>query len=115
MQARHGWVLGCLWVLMILGLLAMTHYLCSLWRQVVMTAIAVANTFIWMPKRPGEHALLEVWLQEFSWTEDDIPRKRAERVSSLPEDSFENFCMDCEPMVRGCSARHMRQLSGLSA
>ena len=36
----------------------------------------------------------QVWLQEFAWTEADIPRKRAERGSSLPRESFESFCID---------------------
>ena len=40
----------------------------------------------------------QVWLQEFAWTEKDVPRKRQERSSSLPKESYEHFCMDCEPM-----------------
>ena len=41
---------------------------------------------------------LQDWLQEFAWTEKDVPRKRQERASSLPPGSYEHFCMDCEPM-----------------
>lgn len=36
----------------------------------------------------------QAWLAEFAWTEGDIPRKRAERASSLPPESFEHFCID---------------------
>ena len=46
----------------------------------------------------GSVCASQVWLQEFAWTERDVQRKRAERSSSLPPDSFESFCMDCEPM-----------------
>jgi hypothetical protein len=28
-----------------------------------------------------------VWLQEFAWTEADLPRKREERASSLPPEA----------------------------
>ena len=43
-------------------------------------------------------SLLQVWLQEFAWLERDIPRKKEERASSLPPDSYENFCLECEPL-----------------
>lgn len=36
----------------------------------------------------------QAWLAEFAWTEGDIPRKRSERASSLPPESFEHFCID---------------------
>ncbi len=42
--------------------------------------------------------LLQVWLQEFAWTEKDVPRKRQERASSLPQDSTELLRMNSEPM-----------------
>lgn len=51
-----------------------------------------------MPKRPHEMGILTSWLQEFAWTEAEVARKREERSSSLPQDSFENFCLDCEPL-----------------
>ena len=41
---------------------------------------------------------LQVWLQEFAWTEAEVARKRSERASSLPPESYEGFCLDCEPM-----------------
>ena len=66
--------------------------------QIVMTAVALAQAYLACPKRPENTAILQVWLQEFAWTEDDFSKKRSERVSSLPEGSFEGFCMDCEPM-----------------
>ena len=37
-------------------------------------------------------------MQEFAWTEKDVPRKLQERASSLPQDSAERVCMDYEPM-----------------
>ncbi|GAB4817725.1 hypothetical protein N2152v2_004771 [Parachlorella kessleri] len=66
--------------------------------QFVMTCIAISGAFMVMPKKPGEMGILEVWLQEFAWTEKDVQRKRQERSSSLPKESYEHFCMDCEPM-----------------
>jgi hypothetical protein len=39
-----------------------------------------------------------VWLQEFAWLERDVPRKREERLSSLPPESYEGFCLECEPL-----------------
>lgn len=66
--------------------------------QVVMSAVACAYGYAYMPKRPADLGILQVWLQEFSWTEKDVPRKRAERTSSLPPESSTSFCMDCEPM-----------------
>ncbi|GAB4817731.1 hypothetical protein N2152v2_004777 [Parachlorella kessleri] len=64
----------------------------------VMTCIAAGSAFLYMPKKPGEMGILQVWLQEFAWTEKDVPHKRQERSSSLPKGSYEHFCMDCEPM-----------------
>ena len=49
-------------------------------------------------KPGGAMAAAQVWLQEFAWTEKDVQRKRQERSSSLPKESYEHFCMDCEPM-----------------
>jgi hypothetical protein len=66
--------------------------------QVVNTVVVIAQAYLASPKKPEQKAILQVWLQEFAWTEADIPRKRSERVSSLPDDSFEGFCMDCEPL-----------------
>ncbi|EFN59469.1 hypothetical protein CHLNCDRAFT_138062 [Chlorella variabilis] len=66
--------------------------------QVVMTATAIANAYMTMPKRPHQTGILQVWLQEFAWLERDIPRKKEERASSLPPDSYENFCLECEPL-----------------
>jgi len=66
--------------------------------QVVNTVVVIAQAYLQSPKKPEQQAILQVWLQEFAWTEAEIPQKRSERVSSLPEDSFEGFCMDCEPL-----------------
>lgn len=66
--------------------------------QVVATVVAVAHAYLTTPSRPGQRAVLLVWLQEFAWTERDVQRKRTERSSSLPDESFEGFCMDCEPL-----------------
>lgn len=66
--------------------------------QVVNTVVVIAQAYLSSPKKPEQTAILQVWLQEFAWTEADIPRKRSERISSLPDDSFEGFCMDCEPL-----------------
>ena len=41
---------------------------------------------------------LQDWLQEFAWTEKDVPRKRQERASSLPQDSTELLRMNSQPM-----------------
>ena len=41
-----------------------------------------SNTLL--PPSPLPSLPLQVWLQEFAWTEADLPRKRAERASSLP-------------------------------
>lgn len=66
--------------------------------QFVMTVVAITQGYLAMPTRPNETAILQVWFEEFAWTESDIPRKIAERSSCLPEESFEGFCMDCEPL-----------------
>lgn len=66
--------------------------------QLVMTVVACTQGYLSAPKKPEQAAILQVWLQEFAWAERDVPRKRVERVSSLPEDSFVGFCMDCEPL-----------------
>ncbi|PSC73217.1 DEAD-box ATP-dependent RNA helicase 50 isoform A [Micractinium conductrix] len=66
--------------------------------QVVASSVAVANAYITMPKRPNQASILQVWLQEFAWTEADGPRKHSERSSSLPPESYEGFCLDCEPI-----------------
>eukprot|EP00887_Chlorella_sp_A99_P005583 scaffold1.g5583.t1 len=71
----------------------LTSWLGYLPMQLVMSAVAVANARIFMPKRPHDTAILQ-----FAWTERDVPRKREERSSSLPPESLESFCMDCEPM-----------------
>lgn len=36
---------------------------------------------------PSSCLPLQVWLQEFAWTEDDLPNKKEERSSSLPSGS----------------------------
>lgn len=64
----------------------------------VMAATAIANAYICMPKRPRDAGVLQVWLQEFAWLERDVPAKKEERASSLPPDSYEGFCLDCEPL-----------------
>lgn len=54
----------------------------------------------------------QAWLAEFAWTEADIPRKRAERASSLPPESFEHFCIDWWVPLRTaahCSAGTARE------
>ena len=66
--------------------------------QLVMTVVAATQAFLATPTKPEQSSILQVWLQEFAWTERDVERKKEERVSSLPEESFENFCMDCEPL-----------------
>lgn len=66
--------------------------------QLVMTIVAATQGYLALPNRPGQTSILQVWLQEFAWSERDIERKRCERSSSLPQDSFEGFCMDCEPL-----------------
>jgi Lipase (class 3) len=66
--------------------------------QIVNTIVVISQVYLSSPKKPEQTAILQVWLQEFAWTEDDIPRKRSDRISSLPDDSFEGFCMDCEPL-----------------
>lgn len=66
--------------------------------QFVMTVVAITQGYLAMPTRPNETAILQVWFEEFAWTESDIPRKIAERSSCLPAESFEGFCMDCEPI-----------------
>ncbi len=42
--------------------------------------------------------VMQVWLQEFAWTENDVPRKRQERASNLPQDCPERVSIDYEPM-----------------
>lgn len=66
--------------------------------QLVLTAVSLAQAYLFTPRRPDSTSVLQVWLQEFAWLEKDVERKRCERVSSLPPDSFEGFCMDCEPL-----------------
>jgi hypothetical protein len=66
--------------------------------QIVNTIVVIAQVYLSSPKKPDQTAILQVWLQEFAWTEDDIPSTKSKRVSSLPDDSFEGFCMDCEPL-----------------
>lgn len=66
--------------------------------QLVLTAVSLAQAVLFTPRRPDSTSVLQVWLQEFAWLEKDVERKRCERVSSLPPDSFEGFCMDCEPL-----------------
>ncbi|GAB4817729.1 hypothetical protein N2152v2_004775 [Parachlorella kessleri] len=66
--------------------------------QFVMTCIACSGAFIHMPKKPHHKAIMQVWLQEFAWTENDVPRKRQERASNLPQDCPERVSIDYEPM-----------------
>lgn len=70
-----------------------------------MTAVVIAQAVLDTPKRPREGEVLRVWLQEFAWTEADIPRKRRERASSLPPDSEAARHVDAQPLwcfeVRG--------------
>ena len=66
--------------------------------QVVMTSVALARAFLATPMRTDKTAILQVWLQEFAWTEEDVPRKRAERVSLLPKESLEGFRLNSEPL-----------------
>ncbi|KAL4431079.1 hypothetical protein ABPG75_006335 [Micractinium tetrahymenae] len=66
--------------------------------QVVMTVTAIANAFMYMPKRPLESGILQVWLQEFAWTEGDVPRKLEERASSLDPSCPRNAELAQEPI-----------------
>lgn len=62
-----------------------------------MSSIVSVNAFLLTPKRPGEHSILQVWLQEFAWTEGDLASKREERSSSLPPGA-DVEALDREPM-----------------
>lgn len=49
--------------------------------SVVVSIFAVLAT----PVDRANRGILEVWLQEFAWTESDASNKRAERVSTIPK------------------------------
>ncbi|KAL4421963.1 hypothetical protein ABPG77_010986, partial [Micractinium sp. CCAP 211/92] len=74
--------------------------------QVVMTITAIANAYMSMPKRPLEASIPQarqsrqfvVWLQEFAWTEADVPRKLAERASTVDPGSLQDAQLAKEPM-----------------
>ncbi|KAK9866093.1 hypothetical protein WJX84_001319 [Apatococcus fuscideae] len=63
--------------------------------QIVETSLAVALAFFYMPKTPVlQESILQVWLQEFAWTEKDVERKRKARAAKLPD----NPKLATEPM-----------------
>lgn len=53
--------------------------------HVVNSAVCSIFAVLAMPVSKANRGLLEVWLQEFAWTEADVPTKRAERVSTIPK------------------------------
>ncbi|KAK9865737.1 hypothetical protein WJX84_003638 [Apatococcus fuscideae] len=54
--------------------------------HIVETSLAVALAYFYMPKTPIlENSILQVWLQEFAWTEKDVSKKLKTRAAKLPE------------------------------
>eukprot|EP00890_Picochlorum_soloecismus_P000351 jgi/Picsp_1/1316/NSC_04797-R1_alpha beta-hydrolase len=66
--------------------------------QVVETVVALVQSMLSSPANPHTLAVLQVWLQEFAWKEDDVSDKRRERASSLPDESFEEVELNKEPL-----------------
>jgi hypothetical protein len=53
----------------------------------------------YLPKAGAYVLFLQVWLQEFSWTEgDEEAREKQQRASSLPPDSLGAVEIHKEPM-----------------
>jgi len=66
--------------------------------QVVETVVALVQSMLSSPANPHSLAILQVWLQEFAWKEDDVAGKMKERASSLPDESFEEVELSKEPI-----------------
>ncbi|KAI3433461.1 hypothetical protein D9Q98_003274 [Chlorella vulgaris] len=67
--------------------------------MIVLVCTAIANGYLMTPKRPDDDGIMQVWLQEFAWTEgEEEERKKAERSSSLPPESRSSAAIDKEPM-----------------
>ena len=66
--------------------------------QLVETFVVIVQALLSSPARPDVLSILQVWLQEFSWSEEDLPRKLKQRASSLPDDSFAVAELNKEPM-----------------
>lgn len=49
--------------------------------QLIATALAFENLYLFMPKNPEHDPALQVWLQEVAWTEADLPKQLEERNS----------------------------------
>ena len=66
--------------------------------QVVETVVALVQSMLSSPANPHTLAVLQVWLQEFAWREEDVSSKIKERASSLPDESFEEVELNKEPL-----------------
>ncbi|KAL4431080.1 hypothetical protein ABPG75_006336 [Micractinium tetrahymenae] len=66
--------------------------------QLVTGLVAIINCFVMTPTRPDHAAILQEWLQEFAWTEAEVPRRRRRRASSLPPESKKAVAINREPM-----------------
>lgn len=49
----------------------------------LLAAAALSNAWLMSPKRPADTGILQSWLEEFAWTEAELPQRREERVSTL--------------------------------
>ncbi|CAL8470482.1 g10024 [Coccomyxa elongata] len=65
----------------------------------VMTALIIVMLYLFMPKDPdAQDQVLQVWLQEFAWTEAEKLRRLKERSSNLRLTSIVREEVDREPM-----------------
>ncbi|KAK9907744.1 hypothetical protein WJX75_009081 [Coccomyxa subellipsoidea] len=67
--------------------------------QFVMTALIIVMLYMFMPKDPdAQDQVLQVWLQEFAWTEAEKLRRLKDRSSNLRLTSIVREEVDREPM-----------------
>jgi hypothetical protein len=66
--------------------------------NIVMAGLVVISSYLSMPNNPKtDNGIMTVWLQEFAWSERELPGRREERRSGLCGPA-ENCPMDTEPM-----------------
>jgi len=64
--------------------------------MLVMTGVTAASTYVTMPNNPKEDiAILQIWLQEFSWGENELAARKEDRLSSLQCEMLRSEPMFC--------------------